>query len=139
MRLVLDASVIVKWMLTDPDNESDTARAGTVLERIGSGADDAIMPAHWLAEVAAVLCRLSPQTAREDTRNLHFLDFDVLDDEDVYQRAVGLAIDLQHHLFDTLYHAVALQANATLVTADRHYWRKAMARGHIALLSQFSW
>ena len=138
MTLVLDAGIIVKWMLIDPDHESDLARADALMERIGSGADHAIMPPHWLAEVAAVLCRLSPRTAREDTRNLHFLDLEVLDDENVYQRAAELAIDLKHHLFNTLYHAVALEAHATLITADRRYWRKARSRGRIALLSEFN-
>jgi predicted nucleic acid-binding protein len=37
----------------------------------------------------------------------------------VLRRAADLSIALHHHLFDTLYHAVALQEGATLVTADQ--------------------
>jgi hypothetical protein len=45
---------------------------------------------------------------------------------------------LNHHLFDTLYHAVGLQApNATLITADERYYRKAEPLGHIVLLEDF--
>jgi predicted nucleic acid-binding protein len=45
----------------------------------------------------------------------------------VLAHACTLAIDLGHHLFDTLYHAVALEADACLVTADDRYHRKAGA------------
>jgi hypothetical protein len=40
-----------------------------------------------------------------------------------------------HHLFDTLYHAVALEhEDALLVTADDRYYRKAEHYGTIAVL-----
>jgi hypothetical protein len=46
-----------------------------------------------------------------------------------------LAIRLNHHVFDTLYHAVALSVpQTTLVTADETYYRKAQAFGAIRLL-----
>jgi predicted nucleic acid-binding protein len=38
-----------------------------------------------------------------------------------YRRAVEIAVALNHHLFDTLYHAVALEEGATLVTADEAF------------------
>jgi len=44
----------------------------------------------------------------------------------VIQRATRLAIETNHHLFDTLHHAVALEhENAVLVTADDRYYGKA--------------
>lgn len=47
-----------------------------------------------------------------------------------------LAIDLKHHLFDTLYHAVALtHSDAVRVTADESYYRKARAMGRIVHLA----
>jgi phage-related protein len=45
----------------------------------------------------------------------------------VLTRAGQLAVDLGHHLFDTLYHAVALEPEACLVTADDRYHHKARA------------
>ena len=48
-----------------------------------------------------------------------------------------MAISLQHHMFDTLYHAVALEVGATLVTADKVYFGKAVGQGNIAMLSAF--
>ena len=52
-----------------------------------------------------------------------------------------LAVDVrcQHHLFDTLYHAVAMQnPDATLVTADRRYYDKARSEGQIIMLADWN-
>jgi predicted nucleic acid-binding protein len=45
---------------------------------------------------------------------------------------------LRQHLFDTLYHAVALETGATLVTADERYYETARGEGNITLLSDFT-
>ena len=137
MRLVLDASVVVKWLMNDPQRERDTQRATAVMEGVGSGAYELVQPPHWLAEVAAVLCRLSPQTAADDLASLHLMECPIEDGEAVYRRACRLTAELQHHLFDTLYHAVALERDALLLTADAAYGRKAAALGHLCLLADF--
>mgnify|MGYP001811251789 CR=1 FL=1 len=52
----------------------------------------------------------------------------------LHQTTIDLAIRLNHHLFDTLYHAVALHTSrAVLITADRRYFTKAEPIGHIVL------
>jgi predicted nucleic acid-binding protein len=56
----------------------------------------------------------------------------------VLRRAADLSISLKHHLFDTLYHAVALEEGATLVTADEAYFAKAKHLGGIELLADFN-
>jgi predicted nucleic acid-binding protein len=48
-----------------------------------------------------------------------------------------LAIDLHHHLFDTLYHAVALETESVLVTADGRYLAKARDLGQIMHLAEW--
>ncbi len=81
---------------------------------------------HWLAEVAAVAARLAPQTAVRDVEMLAALELPTTDDPNVIRRATQLAIETNHHLFDTLYHAVALEhRDAVLLTADDRYYRKA--------------
>jgi predicted nucleic acid-binding protein len=63
------------------------------------------------------------------------LEFPTTDDPNVMQRATRLAIETNHHLFDTLYHAVALEhEDAVLVTADERYYRKAERYGTITAL-----
>ena len=56
----------------------------------------------------------------------------------MYQRAIELACQHNHHLFDTLYHAAALEESATLITADRRYYDKAKLAGHIMMLEDFN-
>ncbi len=65
------------------------------------------------------------------------MQFAVCDTADVMQRATRLAIETGHYLFDTLYHAVALEhASAVLVTADQHFRRKAERYGAILPLER---
>jgi predicted nucleic acid-binding protein len=54
---------------------------------------------------------------------LSAFEFPTTDDPNVMRRATSLAIETNHHLFDTLYHAVALEhEDALLVTADERYY-----------------
>jgi predicted nucleic acid-binding protein len=135
MIIVLDASVILKWLIEDPLRESDTGKASALMESIVEGDLEILQPVHWLAEVAAVAARLAPSTAVRDVELLAALEFPTTDDPNVIARATHLAIETKHHLFDTLYHAVALEhEDAMLVTADGRYYAKARRYGVIAAL-----
>ena len=135
MIVVLDASVVLKWLLEDPAREPDTEKALAAIESVVSGGLEILQPAHWLAEVAAMAARLTPQTAVRDVEMLAALQFPTTDDPNVMRRATNLAIETNHHLFDTLYHAVALETeDALLVTADDRYYLKAERYGMIAAL-----
>lgn len=137
-RLVLDASVLVKWMLQDDEGEADTPRALALFESVREGRVSLVQPAHWLVEVAAVCVRLKPDIATQATTFLYAMEIPVRNSHDVYRHACELAVELDHHLFDTLYHAVALNLrDTTLVTADRRYYQKARKHGAIALLADF--
>jgi predicted nucleic acid-binding protein len=105
---VVHASVILKWLLANPQTEPDTQRASDLVASITRGEHDIVQPVHWLAEVAAVLSRLSPATAADDVLLLRAMQWPVRDDPSVWTRAVQLALDTKQHVFDTLYHAVAL-------------------------------
>ncbi len=135
MIVVLDASVVLKWLLEDPTGEPDTDKALAVIEAVVSGGLEILQPVHWLAEVAAVAARLTPQTAVHDVEMLAAFEFPTTDDPNVMRRATNLAIETNHHLFDTLYHAVALEhEDALLVTADDRYYTKAERFGTITAL-----
>ena len=138
MIAVVDASVAVKWFLVPHLAEDDGEMALEILEGVGAGSVDLHQPAHFLAEVSAVLARLKPQDALLDLRDLLELDFLRVDDPEIYAIGTDLAMELDHHVFDTLYHAVALATpNATLITSDRRYYRKARGEGCIAMLSEW--
>jgi predicted nucleic acid-binding protein len=136
--VVADASVMVKWLLRSGALEADSDKAIALLSAVHEGTIDLIQPPHWLAEVAAVLARLSPQTVDDDVADLYAMELLVLDTPGVYLTACELARTLGQHVFDTLYHAVALETpGAMLVTADERYYRKALGRGSILLLGRF--
>jgi predicted nucleic acid-binding protein len=138
MRVVLDASVVVKWLAPVLDDELDADKAVEILAAVESERLSLHQPPHWLAEVAAVVTRLNPDTAQQKVAALYAMDFPVLDTPEMYVFACKLAWELEHHVFDTLYHAVALELRETvLVTADERYYKKAKRHGCIALLSEF--
>jgi predicted nucleic acid-binding protein len=133
--VVLDASVILKWLLEDPAREPDTEKAFALVESVVRGRLEILQPVHWLAEVAAVAARLVPQTAVGDVEMLAAFEFATTDSPTVIRRATSLAIETNHHLFDALYHAVALEYDdALLVTADDRYYGKAEGYGAIRTL-----
>lgn len=134
MRLVVDASVAVKWVLPESPVEPDTDRAVDLLEAVRESRVELVQPPHWLAEVVAVISRLRPEVADQAVDLLDAMELAVEADAAVYKRASRMAQQLDHHLFDTLYHALALERDATLVTADDRYLRKATALGGIVAL-----
>lgn len=134
---VADASVIVKWIIPGP-REPDSPRALDLLDAVRTGRVELIEPPHWLAEVAGVIVRLRAAASPGAIALLHALELPIADDLEVHATAVALSRDLDHHLFDTLYHAVALhRPPATLVTADEVYFRKARRNGSIERLQTF--
>ena len=138
MNWVIDASVALKWFLRFRAEEDHVPQAIALLEQTLSGAADAVQPPHFYAEMAAVLARVKPDTAGEDMADLLRLDFQVAEGPELYALAIDLSGRYGHHLFDTLYHALALlQPEATLVTADRRYFFKAQGQGRILLLEDF--
>jgi predicted nucleic acid-binding protein len=87
------------------------------------------------AAITAVAAHLVPQTAVGDVEMLAAFEFPTTDSPTVMRRATSLAIETNHHLFDTLYHAVALEhEDAMLVTADERYYGKAEGYGTIRTL-----
>lgn len=97
-----------------------------------------LQPPHFIAEVTAVLGREKPEEAQDDLFDLLAIESRFAEEPEIYATAMDLAIRCRHYLFDTLYHAVALNTpSTTLVTADRRYYEKAAGFGRITLLPDF--
>jgi len=136
---VVDASVALKWFLHVRDTEPEHDRALSLLAGIGDGTVQMVQPVHFVAEVTAVLAREKPDGALDDLLDLLDVECRVIETPETYATALTLSIRYQHHLFDTLYHAVALHTpGATLVTADQRYYDKVRREGQIDLLSNWS-
>jgi predicted nucleic acid-binding protein len=85
-----------------------------------------------------VLTRLDPDHALQNADDLAAMNITWAEPTVAYAQAIELARSLNHHLFDTLYHALALTIpGAELVTADRRYFDKARHLGQIAWLPDF--
>jgi predicted nucleic acid-binding protein len=134
VRLVVDASVSVKWFFAEV-GAAEAAAVAAAIERSGT---DLLAPCHWTIEVVAVVARLDPGIVEDALLFLDDMRPVLIHTHPVIKRAADLAIALNHHLFDTLYHAVALEEGATLVTADEVYFAKAKDLGAIIPLADFA-
>lgn len=131
--VVADASVAVKWFVRE--GEPDAGVALALFAAVRERSVRLVQLVYWIAEVSAVLARIRPRTAEADARALCALSVTTVQRATVYARASRLAVDLDHHLFDTLYHAAALETpGAVLVTADDRYARKAEGLGALVRL-----
>ncbi|MBZ4212351.1 MAG: PIN domain-containing protein [Comamonadaceae bacterium] len=138
MIAVVDASVAVKWFLYGRTDEQQADLALRLLEQSVRGFLPLVQPPHFVAEVAAVLARLKSTDAPDDLIDLLEIRHRTLANLETYATALDLATRYQHHLFDTLYHAVALHTpGAVLITADERYYSKARSEGQITLLADF--
>ena len=138
MIVVADASVALKWFLFDSSVKDHSEIALSIFEAAVLGRIQLLQPVHFIAEVAAVLARSKPDEAQDDLLDLIAIERRTVESPMVYARAVALATHLKHHLFDTLYHALALETpGAIFVTADRSYFDKAQHLSQIAWLADF--
>jgi predicted nucleic acid-binding protein len=121
-------------VIRDPLIEPHLDKALALLQAIRARTIEAVAPPHWTIEILAVIARARPERAAFVLGLLAALPFSETRTLSSYLRAAHLASRFNHHLFDTLYHAVALEEGATLVTADEAYFGKAKGLGAIRLL-----
>lgn len=137
MIVVVDAGVSIKWFFPASAQEQHTDQAVSVLLQVQSGQVTLVQPAHWLPEVVAVITRIRPEITEQAIDYLSAMEVKVQQDADILKTAARLSRQFPHHLFDTLYHALAIHLNAVFVTADEKYYRKAETMGYIQLLSNW--
>ena len=123
MRLTVDASIVVKWYITE--NHSDDARLllGHRLERYA--------PDFLLVEFANTVWKKARQGEIGDpTPHLGEIPklreaIDLYPSGELAERAARLAVDLDHPVYDCLYLACAEATRSVLITADRRLANKA--------------
>lgn len=115
MKLVIDASVAVKWVVEEPGTSEALA-----LRRKAR----LIAPELLIAECANILWKkarrkeLTAEEARIAARLLQAAEFELLPTRALLEKATRLAMDLDHPASDCLYLALAVDQNCPLVTAD---------------------
>ncbi len=119
MRLVVDASVAIKWLIAEAD--SDVARG------LAASDDELHAPRLMACEIANALWRKARlgQIERGDVGAMLALAPDMPvrwgDDEAVSAEAARLALALDHPVYDCVYLALAYRIGAVVVTADLRF------------------
>ncbi|GFK92649.1 tRNA(fMet)-specific endonuclease VapC [Fundidesulfovibrio magnetotacticus] len=113
--VVVDASVAVKWLVREPD--SDRAFALRMLRMVA--------PALLVAECGSALWRkvkagdLDADDAAPRLRVLRGAPVLLQPDHELAQKALPLAVELEHPIYDCMYVALAIELSAPLITADK--------------------
>lgn len=127
-RLVVDASIVVKWYLNEPG--SGEARAV-----VDEPSATLLAPDLVVAEVAQVLWKqwprlaLEPMDAERILRSLRSAPITLLPAEHLILDAWRLATATGTTAYDSLYLAAATLHEALLLTADRSLGQRAVAAG----------
>jgi predicted nucleic acid-binding protein len=125
--IVIDASVALKWTVTEPDSDA----ANALLER------DALLvaPEHLLGEVGNGLRkrvaqgRLSQEEAIAAIDSIFQLEIEFVSGAERWARTLGDALRWGVTTYDALYIAVAVDLGAVLVTADQRLLASAATAG----------
>ena len=139
MKLVVDAGVAARWFFENRagDKASDTEIALEILHCLGTDSIQIVQPVNWLHETFAIIVQLNPAAAAPALKLLQGLELPIVDDLLIQQTAAELATRNERHFFDTLYHAVAIETDATLITSNRDYYEAMKDLGHITMLGDF--
>jgi predicted nucleic acid-binding protein len=117
VRIVVDASVALKWVIS----ETGSDLADALLDH------DLIAPVLWLTEAANALWRrtrigdITAEQAIVRLSNLRKAPVTSLAMEPHLDQALKLATEIGHPIYDCLYLAVALHHDTHVVTADRRF------------------
>lgn len=138
-RLVVDATVAVKWVIAEPESNLAERLIGR----------DLVVPDLLFAECAnafwkKVLRReLTPEEADIAARGLEQAQFETVSGRPFVARATAIAIELEHPAYDALYLAVAEGLGRRVITADTRLLRRlrrgpAKLRGLALALSEIA-
>jgi predicted nucleic acid-binding protein len=114
--VVIDASVLIKLYLAEPGS-SEAGRAV-------NAADPILAPDLLLPETADVLWKyvrrseLSPAEANEILGDILQMPIQITASQELIEPALRIAVETDRTVYDSLYIALAVQADTVLLTAD---------------------
>jgi len=123
---VVDASVVLKWLLAEPSEEAEE-----LLERHLNGSDPLVAPELLYYEIGNVLVTKTKLSAQE-TSDLfgYFVDLQIEAyslGPDEYKTSIDLAYRYKLSVYDAAYLGLAMALDTRLVTADRRLANRAAA------------
>ena len=139
---VLDASVAAKWFLP-PHGEPLAAEAWEILKLFQKDEIRFLVPDLFWAELGNVLWkavrqgRFASGAAEEALRTLRLLQLPAISNATLVDTAFALACTHGRTVYDCIYLALAVEARATLLTADEQFAHALAARFPIKWLGAF--
>ncbi|HEY2034686.1 MAG TPA: type II toxin-antitoxin system VapC family toxin [Rhizomicrobium sp.] len=127
MTVVVDASVILKWIFPEQGSQAAAALRSS----------DLIAPSIWIAEAGNALWRRAARgeidltQARRLLRELRTAPLTVFEMEDDLDAALSLSVELNHPIYDCLYLALAVRQDTHCITADRRFAALASKRAEL--------
>lgn len=119
--LVIDASVALKWAITEPGSDE----ASALLTDLADNAVSLVAPEHLLGEVGNGLRKrvaqgaLVPDDAVTALHAVAALGLEFIGGHQRWLRALRAALDWGITTYDAMYVTLAMDLDAELVTADR--------------------
>ncbi len=132
MNFVVDASVAIKWFLQEPDS----ARAVALSRQ----AAQIHAPDLLLAEIAnvawkeAIRKRIAADQARAIAAHIRLSPIRFVPIAALQQRALEIALEVNHSVYDCLYLACAERHEVFLITADKTLMNKTRSSAHAGLV-----
>ena len=138
MNVVVDASVLLKWVLPGAD-EGEVPQANAIAAAALTDRLSLAVPDLWYYEVGNILARRVPERADALLRHLDTLLAPWSRPLAAETQTLAFGLVRRHGVtfYDASYHALAIAGKATLVTADARYVNKAGESGHVLLLSDW--
>jgi predicted nucleic acid-binding protein len=123
-KYVVDASVILKWVLGD-EKEEDQSSAMKLLYAWGEGRCELAAPSLWIYETGNILALLLNEDAQEKMELLMGLGIQNADCLPTMSNMIfSWMREKKVTFYDAAYLAAAHNLNAVLVTADQSFARK---------------
>ena len=133
MKLVLDASVILKLVLIQ--DEPHRERASEIVKGFQNSLVEIVLPSFWKYEIGNILSIKEQDNYRYFYNSLLNIGFPTHDFSDIELISVGdFARNSKVSFYDASYHYLAKSTNSTFVTSDIKYFEKVKNLGEIVLL-----
>jgi len=141
--LVVDASVAVKWLLTDEEYADQAARLLTAFE---DGRLSFVAPEHIRYEVPSAITvatrgrrpRLTEEQGREAIEEFLALGIRLVGDDDLVRAAYPLARRSGCAFYDALYLTLAERLRLPFLTADRRLYERVRQLPHVRWIKDYA-
>jgi predicted nucleic acid-binding protein len=136
--LVPDASVILKWVLRDP-NEKDQEKALQLRDLYIEGRVILKVPSLWFYEVGNTLSRLVPSDSQELLEALSSFGLEeAIWNKTWLDKCLTVVDKCKVTFYDAAYHSLALIEKGIFITADSQYVKKTKSIGSVKNINSLS-